>query len=163
MGKPVVNIHDLQLLEAGNDERFQMHVASITAGDGKLGARLVVVPPGKSAWPFHCHHANEEMFIILNGTGTLRFALERHALRAGDVVMCPSGGPETAHQIVNDSTAELRYLAISTMTHPDVAEYPDSNKVGVIAGSPPGGDSATRRLAMFFPAGAAVDYYDGES
>ena len=38
----------------------------------KLGYNLTVVAPGKRAFPFHCHHANEEMFFIVSGR-TLRF------------------------------------------------------------------------------------------
>ena len=42
------------------------------------------------------------------------------------------GGPETAHQIVNPSDAELRHLAVSTKISPELAEYPDSGKFGVL-------------------------------
>ena len=60
-------------------------------GAQKLGSRLVVVPPGKRAWQFHLHHANEEMFVILTGTGTLRYGEDRFPLREGDVVAAPPG------------------------------------------------------------------------
>ena len=43
------------------------------------------------------------MFFIVKGTGTLRYGSETRKIRAGDVICCPVGGPETAHQIVNDS------------------------------------------------------------
>ncbi|MFP6687728.1 MAG: cupin domain-containing protein, partial [Alphaproteobacteria bacterium] len=75
-------------------------------GAQKLGSRLVVVPPGKRAWQFHLHHANEEMFVILTGTGTLRYGEDRFPLREGDVVAAPPGTGK-AHQIVNDSDSEL--------------------------------------------------------
>jgi uncharacterized cupin superfamily protein len=67
-------------------------------GMKQLGCRLVVVPPGKKAWPYHAHHVNEEMFFILAGSGTLRLGGEEHPVKAGDVIACPAGGPETAHQ-----------------------------------------------------------------
>ena len=41
---------------------------------------------------------------------------------------------ETAHQIVNDSAADLTYLAISTMMPAEVCEYPDSQKIGAFGG-----------------------------
>ena len=41
------------------------------------------------------------------------------------MICCPSGGPETAHQIVNDSDADLAYLSISTMMPAEICEYPD--------------------------------------
>src|SRR3546814_13416121 len=73
--------------------------SSDLAGARRLGARLVEVPPGKKAWPYHCHHANDEMFVILSGRGELRFGGEVYPCAAGDVVVCPSGGPETAPQL----------------------------------------------------------------
>ena len=44
--------------------------------------------------------------------------------------MSEVGGPETAHQIINDSNAELAYISVSTMMPAEVCEYPDSGKVG---------------------------------
>lgn len=54
------------------------------------------------------------------------------AIKEGDVIACPPGGPEIAHQIINDSDYELKYQAVSTTLSPEVAEYPDSEKTGVI-------------------------------
>ena len=79
-------------------------------GAKDLGYSYDVVPPGKRSCPFHSHRAEEEMFFIVKGTGTLRYGNETRKIRAGDVICCPTGGPETAHQIVNDSDAELAYL-----------------------------------------------------
>ena len=96
-------------------------------GARRLGYNLTVVPPGKAAFPFHNHYGNEEMFFILAGQGELRYGRERHPLRAGDIVACPPGGPDSAHQIRNTSAdAELRYLAVSTTRSPDMFHYPDS-------------------------------------
>jgi uncharacterized cupin superfamily protein len=39
------------------------------------------------------------------------------------------GGPDTAHQIINDSDRDLAFLSVSTMTDPEVCEYPDSGKI----------------------------------
>jgi uncharacterized cupin superfamily protein len=118
------------------------------------------VPPGKKAWPYHLHHANEELFVILDGSGTLRHDDERYPIKAGDVISTGTG-KGTAHQIVNTSDAELRYLAISTMIHPDIAEYPDSGKRAMVAGSPPG----RRPYALFevVPEDSGVDYWEGET
>lgn len=77
-------------------------------GTSLLECRLTVVPPDKAAWRYHCHHANDEMFVILGGSGTLRYGGESYPLRAGDVVMCPAGDPETAHQTANLGSDVLR-------------------------------------------------------
>ena len=93
----------------------------------KLGAAIDIVPPGKRACPYHFHYAQEEMFVILEGEGTLRVAGEMIAIAAGDVIDIPPG-PEYPHQIINTSDAPLKYLSISTQEYPEVCEYPDSGK-----------------------------------
>ena len=49
------------------------------------------------------------MFFIVRGRGTLRYGNETRPIRAGDVICCPTGGAETAHQIINDSDGTLAY------------------------------------------------------
>jgi uncharacterized cupin superfamily protein len=111
------------------------------------------VPPGKRACPFHSHRGEEEMFFIIAGNGTLRYGNETRTIRAGDVICCPTGGPDTAHQIVNDSNDELRYLSISTNVDAEICEYPDSRKIGVFAR---GG------MRHMTPVDANVDYWKDE-
>ncbi|MDA0228606.1 MAG: cupin domain-containing protein [Proteobacteria bacterium] len=162
---PVINLDEIEMEQCGpfgesGDFEAQMGAIGREIGAQKLGSRLVVVPPGKRAWPFHLHYANEEMFVILSGSGMLRYGEQTFPLRGGDIVAAPPGTGK-AHQIINDSDGELRYLAISTMEHPEVAEYPDSDKIGVVAGAPPG-----RRpydLFYFAKRESGVDYWDGES
>jgi uncharacterized cupin superfamily protein len=156
---PLANLANVALETRGNGQGFVAEVAAIgqAIGAEKLGCSLVVVPAGKKAWPYHLQYANEEMFVILEGTGTLRYDGETFPLRTGDVIATPTG---KAHQIVNTSDAELRYLAISTMIEPDIAEYPDSAKRLMLAGSPPG-----RRpypLYVIVPNDAEADYWQGE-
>src|SRR5699024_9510289 len=114
------------------------------------------------AWPFHSHHANEEMFFILEGSGTYRFGNNTYPIKSGDLLAAPVGGAEHAHQIVNDSQEPLKYLALSTMREPDVMEYPDSQKFGVFAGAPPGGDKSRRTFSAFVPDSAVVEYWHNE-
>jgi uncharacterized cupin superfamily protein len=120
------------------------------------------VPPGKRAFPFHVHHVNEELFFVLSGSGELRFGDEVYPVRAGDVIASPPGGPEVAHQLVNSGSEELRYLAISTNTQPEVVEYPDSAKFAVLSGLPPGGDYRQARVAYIGRKENSLDYWDGE-
>lgn len=98
------------------------------------------------------------MFLILEGTGELRFGDAVWPIRRHDVIACPPGGPEVAHQIVNTGDVEMRYLALSTNAEVEACEYPDSGKVLVFAG-----DRGTRRLRKMFRAETGdVDYYDRE-
>jgi uncharacterized cupin superfamily protein len=162
--KPIINIDDVALSERKNGESFEAQLGSMAAriGAEKLGCRLTIIPPGKKAWPFHSHHANEELFFILEGAGTYRFGEESYPVKAGDLLAAPVGGAEHAHQLINHSENPLKYLALSTMIEPDVMEYPDSRKFGVFAGSPPGGTKESRTFSVFSPTESAVGYWDGE-
>ena len=159
---PILNLDEVALEPHGHGQAFEAQLGAVgkTLGTDKLGCTLVVVAPGKKAWPYHLHHANEELFVILAGEGTLRYDGTTYPLRAGDVVAALAG-PGTAHQISNSGSGELRYLAISTMEHPEVAEYPDSGKIAAIAGAAPG----RRPYPLFFIArqDAAIDYWEGEA
>ena len=133
--KLVVNLDELKLEHFEKGETFAADYARIgkRLGAKDLGYSYDVVQPGKRSCPFHSHRGEEEMFFIVRGTGTLRYGDETRRIRAGDVICCPTGGAETAHQIVNDSDAELAYLSISTMMPAEICEYPDSKKIGGFA------------------------------
>jgi uncharacterized cupin superfamily protein len=131
-------------------------------GARKLGYNITAVPPGKRAFPLHNHLVNEEMFYILQGSGELRIGTERHPLRAGDIVACPPGGPEVAHQIINTGTEELRYLCVSTRLYPEYVEYPDSGKFATIGERPPAADGSPRIFRFVGRETQSLDYWEGE-
>jgi uncharacterized cupin superfamily protein len=161
---PILNVADIALTQQSHGENFAARMGQFgpRLGMKQLGCRLTVVPPGKRAWPYHSHHANEELFYILEGEGTLRYGGAEHPVRPGDVIACPAGGLETAHQLINTGDADLRYLALSTTIQPEVCEYPDSGKFTVMVGSPPGGDKAARRRMYCGREETGLDYWDGE-
>ena len=150
----VVNLDDLALEHFAKGDAFESRSARIgpMLGAKDLGYSFDIVPPGKRSCPFHSHRGEEEMFFIVRGTGTLRYGDETRKIRAGDVICCPTGGPETAHQIVNDSAAELAYISVSTMQPVEVCEYPDSGKIGAYAG----------RFRHMTRPDDHRDYWDGE-
>ena len=151
----VINIDALKLEHFTQGVSYESRSARIGAllGAKHIGYSYDVVPPGKRSCPFHSHRSEEEMFFIVRGTGTLRYGSETRKLRAGDVICCPTGGPETAHQIVNDSDEELAYLSVSTMAPVEICEYPDSNKIGLYA----------EGLRHMTRAGAQIDYWADET
>jgi uncharacterized cupin superfamily protein len=159
-GAKYVELVDLSRMMGSQlpEERFGGRMAPLASvlGAKKLGYNVTVIAPGKRAFPFHSHRRNEEMFFVIEGTGQLRFGDQTLPLRAGDVVACPSGGPEVAHQVVTTGTTELKMLAVSTMQGPEVCHYPDSGKFGVLDGTGPGGFRFIGR------AGDSIDYWDGE-
>ncbi len=160
---PIMNINEIPLQDWCHGERYEARIAQIgkPLGARKLGYRIVVLPPGKTAWPVHAHLVNEEMFFIIEGTGELRMNDKNWPLRAGDVVAIPPG-PDTPHQIINNSDTDLKYLCVSTMEEPDIVMMTDSGKLNIMAGSPPGGDKSARTLSVCIPLNAAVDYWEGE-
>jgi uncharacterized cupin superfamily protein len=122
----------------------------------KLGASFSILVPGKRGCPYHRHYAQEEMFIIIEGSGTLRVANEMLPLKTGDVIFTPTGS-DYPHQIINTSDAPLKYLSISTMEPTDICEYPDSGKFMAEGGL----DRATP-FAVIGRSEPSLDYWDGE-
>ena len=168
MARPILNIADANYTDLaelsrkmGSEvpaERIGGRMAPLGGplGAKKLGFNVTEVAPGKSAFPFHSHRANEELFFVIEGQGQLRFGAGTFPVRAGDVVACPTGGPEVAHQFVNTGAAPLKFLAVSTMLHPEVCHYPDSGKFGILDGMGPQGFRHIGRP------GDNVDYWEGE-
>ena len=157
--KPLLNLDDITQFDDVEEHGIytsKRALFSASIGARQLGYNLTVLPPGKAQCPFHSHHAEEEMFLILDGEGELRFGAERFAIRRHDVIACPTGGPEVAHQIVNTGTEPLRYLALSTLAEIEACEYPDSGKISISCRREP---SALRKI---FRAETDTDYYDRE-
>lgn len=165
MKHPIQNLSDVEFkrsLEHGEKFSTRMAPVGTSIGAEKLAYNVTEVPAGKRAFPFHNHHANEEMFLILKGTGTLRFGSEEHPVKQHDIIACPPGGPERAHQLINTGIEPLRYLAVSTTLGTDVFQYPDSGKFGVAAGRTPGMPLADTPFKGFFKEDSDVDYWHDE-
>jgi uncharacterized cupin superfamily protein len=160
MTKPFVNLSEVEFTDVEANGFYTSKRAQFSAAIGaqKLGYNLTELPPGCAQCPFHSHRAEEEMFLILEGEGELRFGEQRYRIRKHDVIACPTGGPATAHQIINTGSATLRYLSLSILADVEVCEYPDSSKVGVFAS---GGNAP--RLRKLVRSESDVDYYDRET
>lgn len=152
------NVDDVELTRLLREPHYDSLCTSLGRGTAarKLGASFDVLAPGKRGCPYHLHHAQEEMFVVLEGQGTLRVAGEMLPLKTGDVVFIPPG-PEYPHQIINTSDAPLKYLSISTTESPEVCEYPDSGKFMAS-----GGRGSAAPFGVVARQGDGVDYWDGE-
>jgi uncharacterized cupin superfamily protein len=164
MKKSILNLSDVSLARYTHGETIDAQDGPIGSrlGAKKLGSNLTVVAPGKRACPFHCHHVNEELFYIIEGQGILRYGDQEFPIRAGDIICAVAGGPATAHQIVNTSDRELKYLGVSTMIEAEVMEYPDTEKFVVYAGAAPGGNARSRTFSFIGRNAPSLDYWDGE-
>lgn len=152
------NFNEVRLERETRQPLYDSHNARLARGMAavKLGASYDILEPGKRGCPYHLHHAQEEMFIVLEGSGTLRVAGELLPIKAGDVIFIPCG-PEYPHQIINTSSAQLKYLSISTRESPEIAEYPDSGKYMAYVAA--GRETPFRAIAR---KGEDLDYWDGE-
>lgn len=92
------------------------------AGAQQLGASLYEVQPGGVVAPYHLHHANEELAVVLSGEPLLRTPQGTRRLAAGAVVVFPAG-PDGAHRISNPGSEVVRVLIVSTMHFPEIAEH----------------------------------------
>jgi uncharacterized cupin superfamily protein len=111
------------------------------AGSRLTGLNWISLPGGAMGAPPHCHSAEEEIFVVLEGAGTLELtptpqasrlygadaAPEAHPVRSGSVVSRPPG-TRIAHAL-RAGAEGLTYLAYGTREPNDMAYYPRSNKI----------------------------------
>ncbi len=146
---PDVSIHDPEwdFDESGTPYHARAMLLGPRIGAQRLGATLYELDPGGAVSPYHCHEANEEMLVVLEGAPTLRTPEGSRDLEAGAVVafVC---GPDGAHRISNRSDAAARVLMVSTQRYPEIAEHLDTG--ATLAMSAPG-------AGKVFPAGVDVD------
>jgi uncharacterized cupin superfamily protein len=149
----IVNVSDVEFDErAGETVARRRRDLGRAAGSERTGIKLYEAHPAKLATPPHCHSAEEEIFVVLDGGGELLLWENRgeptsHPVRRGSTVARPAGtGVAHAFRAGDDG---LAFLAYGTREPNDIAYYPRSNKlffrgVGIAA-----------RLDR-------VDYWDGE-
>jgi uncharacterized cupin superfamily protein len=103
------------------------------AGTSELGVTLYEVDPGGAVSPYHAHHANEELLLVLSGHPTLRTPAGTRRLEGGDLVAF-TRGLAGAHRIFNPGNEAARVLVFSTMHWPEIAEYPDTGATLAMTG-----------------------------
>jgi uncharacterized cupin superfamily protein len=125
------------------------------AGSERTGMNLVTIEPGAYMSPPHCHSAEEEIFVVLEGEGELELwpsarrggELETISLRVGNTVARPAGS-QRAHAF-RAGTGGLTVLAYGTRDPNEITYYPRSGKVSL------GGVGVIGRIEQ-------LDYHDGE-
>jgi len=72
--KHIINLDEVPLEHHTHGDKFEARYGHSrrSSARGCSAAGLHVVPPGKRAWPFHNHHVNEELYVILDGEGVVR-------------------------------------------------------------------------------------------
>jgi uncharacterized cupin superfamily protein len=123
----VVALEDVPLDEDGE------RPLAAAAGSDRSGLNWIRREAGKRGCPPHCHSAETEAFVVLEGSGTLELVhvqrgdREEHELRPGHIVARPPG-TRVAHSILAGPEG-ITYLAYGTREPNDIAYYPRSNKI----------------------------------
>jgi uncharacterized cupin superfamily protein len=121
----IVNVDDLEPDEweerdAGGLDRS----LGEAAGSVRTGLHQEVISQGKLNSPPHCHSAEEEIFVVVDGEGTLLLGDDEHTVRRGHVVSRPPG-TRVAHAFRADSE-QLTLLTYGTREPNDITYYPRS-------------------------------------
>lgn len=152
----VVNLYDADLdppsPSAPPGFRSRRRRVGGALGAAEIGCSLYELAGGEAICPYHYEWGNEEWLLTLEGTVTLRSPGGERSLAPGTVVCFPEG-PEGAHLVRNDGMQTARVAVISTVRHPKIAEYPDSDKIAVVTGE-------ARYMLRRSP---TVDYWEGEA
>jgi uncharacterized cupin superfamily protein len=158
--RDILNVADIPTRTFHSGPRFEVALGDIDGalGTTQIGATLHVVPAGKTAWPYHVHHGNDELYFVVSGEGTYRVGDRRLPIKPGDVIGAPAGGEP--HQIINSSAGELRYIAFANHGRADVIQYPDSGRIAVDIAH--GNDKEP--MSIFSVAGKVtpMEYWEGE-
>jgi uncharacterized cupin superfamily protein len=139
-------------------EGWRSNLKRLVPSGNRLGTSLYELLPGQTQAPYHFHHGTEELILVIRGRPTLRTPDGERELDEGDVVHFPLG-PAGAHQVVNRTGESVRYVLASSMTTPEIVEYPDSGKLAAMArtdsqhGAP---------LWTVHRLDTEVDYFEGE-
>jgi len=101
-------------------------------GWGKLEVYFITLEPGKASSPFHYHTANDEMFYIIKGEGTLKTPDGEKSVSEGDVIIFPPH-KNGAHMLINTSDAPIIYIDLKAITAPgEICIQPETNKFVVL-------------------------------
>jgi uncharacterized cupin superfamily protein len=157
-GTRMPNIFDPDFDQERDAEGFSKRRAFVgrQAGADKLGASVWEILPGEAAYPFHFHHFEEEMVVLIEGALELRTPDGTRELVQGDLVSFPTG-PGGAHQLINRGDQPARMLSLSTTAETEIVVYPDSGKTGIWIdrGTP-------EQSRKFYKEAPDVGYWDGE-
>jgi uncharacterized cupin superfamily protein len=113
--KPLVNVYDDDSLDSSErslavrDEDSYQRFFMPLLGPGHAFFRVEVIKNGESAARFHSHSDIDEYYLILDGSGTLRYNDKDIVVKRGDLVAKPSG-PDATSQLVADKGEALRIL-----------------------------------------------------
>jgi uncharacterized cupin superfamily protein len=127
----IVNVAEVEAVERdGATVGRRVRDLGRAAGSKQTGLRVSEVLPGKLNVPPHCHSAEEEIFVALEGDGALLLwedDVVEHSVRAGSVVVRPAG--TGIPHAFRGGEGGLTLLMYGTRDPNDICFYPRSGKV----------------------------------
>jgi uncharacterized cupin superfamily protein len=126
----IVNLHDPRVRLVEEQRRTIAGVDRMlgeAAGSERCGLNHVTTDAGKLSVPPHCHSAEEELFVVLEGEAVAILGDEELPVRPGSVLARPPG-TGIAHPF-RAGAEPLVYLVFGTREPNDIAYYPRSGKV----------------------------------
>jgi uncharacterized cupin superfamily protein len=126
----IVNVTDVEVTEREhNASLIRERDLGRTVDSVRTGISHLTLPAGREGWPPHCHSAEEEIFVVLDGEGAVILGDGEYPVRPGHVVGRPPG-TKVAHSF-RAGEDDLVYLAYGTREPNDIAYYPRSGKVSL--------------------------------
>ena len=149
----IVNVADVESFERiMTTIGRRIRLLGEAVGSQRTGLRHCEVLPGMLSMPPHCHSTEEEIFVVLDGSGHVLLwedsGVEEHAVRTGSVVARPPG-TGVAHAFRGGESG-MTLLMYGTREPGEVCYYPRSGKVYFIG------------LGLITRVGEQLDYWDGE-
>ena len=115
-----------------DDPKFESKMKTLylgaAAGSERIYVNIDYVKPGAKSVKYHSHSKQEEFFLILEGSGTLRMNDEKTPVKKGDFVAKPAG-KEIAHQFINDGSEVLQILDCGLNEKEETITYPDDDVI----------------------------------
>jgi uncharacterized cupin superfamily protein len=129
-GERPANVVALAEVPAGDERRGRVRRdLGVAGGSRHTGLKHVTAPPGVLTCVPHCHSAEEELFVVLEGEGVCRLGDESHDVRPGSVVARPAG-TAVAHSFTAGEGG-IALLAYGTREPHDICFYPRSGKIAI--------------------------------
>jgi len=137
--KPVVNVFEDKLLDGAeralsrkDGDTYQRFFMPLL-GPGRAFFRVEVIDNGESAARYHSHSNVDEYYLILEGSGTLRFNDKEVVVEGGDLIGKPAG-PDDVSQLIADRGEPLRILDMEIWhdrpySSKDLVFNPDFNEI----------------------------------
>jgi uncharacterized cupin superfamily protein len=92
----------------------------------ELGFHVEILEAKKFSCPYHQHEKEEELFLALEGSATVRQDGEFFTVKKGDLFFYKK---MTTHQLYNHTEHPFVFFALSSMNYDEICRYPDSKKV----------------------------------